>query len=223
MDIWSCYFSSKIIVDGVSIVASFIGSLSLDSFLLIVFAITIITAGVISYYRGFFDSLEQNYENAQIVDQKAFFQQLDEHKGEAASIEQKITFFDPYLNKEVTNLINEENIEENKISSMNIFINDIITLVSKAKNGGENACQKNYNLYGGSCACLNFKYNKENHKIILTFSFYDKKLFEYLIPLLKMINKKGYHLQKDNYEEDFIKFDIDADTVNVYKMIIINL
>lgn len=38
-----------------------------------------------------------------------------------------------------------------------------------------------------------------------------------------MINKKGYHLQKDNYEEDFIKFDIDADTVNVYKMIIINL
>ena len=209
-------------VEGVAIVVSFIGS-PLGAVLLLVFAIALITAAVIAYYKGFFNTVKQKYENVNLVDEKKIFEQLDSHKGEAANLETQLTFFEKDINEEVNNLISEEKIEDNKTSSMNIFINTIIDLIKKAGNGGENTCKKNFKLCGDSCASLLFKYNKDDHQATLTFSFYDEILFEYLILLLKMIIKKGYNLQNKNYEEEFKNFDIDRDSVNIYKLKITNI
>lgn len=209
-------------VGGIDILTTFIFS-CLCAVLILIFTISLITNEVIEYFQNFFNSVKEKYENAQLVDEKKIFEELETHKGEAANIETKLTFFDKNSNEEVNNLIKEENIEESKKTSMNLFINEIIDLIGKAGNGGENACQKNYNLYGSSCACLNFKYTKEKHEIKLSFTFYDEKLFEYLILLIKMLKKKGYNLEKKNYEKEFKSFQIDNDSVNVYRLIITNI
>ena len=147
---------------------------------------------------------------------------MDKNRDKSLKFDLLLTTFDKEINKEVTNLITEHKIEEEKINSMNIFINSIINLINNAGKSGENTSQKCFNLYGGSIAILYFKYNKEEHKITLAFSFYDEKFFEYLKLLIEMINKKGYHLQKKNYEDDFKAYDIDKDSINTYKIIIIN-
>jgi len=213
----------KIFVEGVSIVASFLGSLSLGSILMIVFAIALVTVAVIAYYEGFFNDIRNKYENVQLFDVKKIFEKLDAHKGEAAIIEQKLSFCDKDLSKEINNLISEENIEEKKISTMNLFVSDIMSLIAKAGKSGENTCQKNFNLYDNGSALLSYKYKKKEHQIILVFSFYDRKLFEYLIPLIKILRKKGYNLEKKNYETEFKSFHLDEDNVNSYKIIINNI
>ena len=166
------------------------------SFLIITFVIVVITVGVIIKFKELFNSIQRKYENAEISDQKKFFNDLDKNRDKSGKVELKLTTFDKEINKEVTNLITEHNIEEEKINSMNIFINSIINLINNAGKAGENISQNSFDLYGGSIASLYFKYNKEEHKITLAFSFYDEKLFEYLKLLIEMINKKGYNLQK---------------------------
>ena len=206
-------------VGGVSIMASFFGSW-LGAILLIVFAIGIITTAVISYYKDFFNSVKNNYENAQLIDEKKIFQELDNHQGQSATVGVKFTFFEKELDEEVNNLIAEHNIEEEKTTSMKIFINSIIDLINKAGKAGENICQRSFDLYGDGTTSLNFNYKKEEHKICLSFTFYDEKLFEYLTLLIEMINKRGISLQKKNYEEDFKTFDIQKGDINIYRIII---
>ena len=213
----------EFIVEGVSIVASFLGSLSLGQILCIVLAIALITAAVITYYKNFTSQLNEKYEDAQLIDEKKVFEQLDAHKGESANIETKITFFEKEMKKEVDQLIKEENIEEKKKTSMELFVNSIVSMVSKAGKSGENKCQKSYDLYEESIASLNYVYNKQNHKIILSFSFYDEKIFEYLKVLIKVLKKKNYNLENKNYENDFERFYVDKDSENNYKIIINNI
>ena len=98
----------EFIVEGVSIVASFLGCLSLGQILCIVLAIALITAAVITYYKNFTSQLNEKYEDAQLIDEKKVFEQLDAHKGESANIETKITFFEKEMKKEVDQLIKEE-------------------------------------------------------------------------------------------------------------------
>jgi hypothetical protein len=207
-------------VGGVSIVASAVGGW-FGAVLLILFVISLITAAVIAYYKGFFNSVKDKYENVQLIDEKHIFEELNSHQGQSANLEAKLTFFEKDLNEEVNNLITEHNIEEDKASSMNMFINSIIDLINKAGKAGENICQRNFDLYGNSVTTLNFKYNKEEHKIILTFTFYDEKLFEYLTLLIEMINKRGYILEK-NYEEQLKTFEIEKNDVNNFKIKIID-
>ena len=213
----------EFIVEGVSIVASFLGSLSLGQILCIVLAIALITAAVITYYKNFTSQLNEKYEDAQLIDEKKVFEQLDAHKGESANIETKITFFEKEMKKEVDQLIKEENIEEEKKSSMEIFINSIVNIVSKAGKSVENKFQKCYYLYDESIVCLNYRYNKQNHKIILSFTFFDEKIFEYLKVLIKILKKKDYNLENKNYENDFDRFYVDKDSENNYKIIINNI
>ena len=66
----------------------------------------------------------------------------------------------------------------------------------------ENSIRKNYNLHENGLAMLYFKYIKNENTIILSFTFYDGKIFEYLKYLIKMLNKKGYDLENKNYEND---------------------
>ena len=106
---------------------------------------------------------------------------------------------------------------------MEIFVNSIVSMVSKAGKSGENKCQKNYDLYEESIASLCYVYNKQNHKIILSFSFYDEKIFEYLKVLIKILKKKDYNLENKNYENDFDRFYVDKDSPNLYKIIINNI
>ena len=94
-------------VEGVSIVASFLGSLSLGQILCIVLAIALITVAVITLYKNFTSQLNEKYEDAQLIDEKKVFEQLDAHKGESANIETKITFFEKEMKKEVDQLIKE--------------------------------------------------------------------------------------------------------------------
>ena len=157
------------------------------------------------------------------IDEKKIFEELEKHSNSAAAeIKVKLTVFEKDLFTEVNKLIDEENIEEYKISSMQIFICYIIDLINKVGKAGEITCQKIFDLYGNTTVSFCFKYNKEENKIILTFTFYDEKLFEYLKPLIKIIKRKGYTLQNKNYEEEFKTFEIDKDSVNIYKIIIIN-
>ena len=189
------------LVAGVEIAASLVGSY-IGGLLLIVFAIALITAAVIAYYNGFFESVEKNYDNTQIVDKDQVFKQLNEYKGEAATIETNLTFFDKKISEDVNKLLTQEKVEKNKASLMSIFINSILSIISKVKKGGENSIRKNYNLHENGLAMLYFKYIKNENTIILSFTFYDGKIFEYLKYLIKMLNKKGYDLENKNYEND---------------------
>ena len=175
------------------------------------------------FFRLFSSFSIEKYEDAHIIDEKKMFEQLDAHKSETANIETKITFFEKEMKKEVDQLIKEENIEETKKSSMEIFINSIVNIVSKAGKSVENKFQKSYELYDESIVCLNYRYNKQNHKIILSFTFFDEKIFEYLKVLIKILKKKDYNLENKNYENDFERFYVDKDSENNYKIIINNI
>ena len=209
-------------VAGVKIAASLVGSY-IGGLLLIVFAIALITAAVIAYYNGFFESVEKNYDNTQIVDKDQVFKQLNEHKGEAATIETNLTFFDKNISEDVNKLLIQEKVEKNKASLMSIFINSILSIISKAKKGGENSIRKNYNLHENGLAMLYFKYIKSENTIILSFTFYDGKIFEYLKYLIKMLNKKGYDLENKNYENDLQNFQINEEDSNLFKIKIKNV
>ena len=175
------------------------------------------------FSRLFSSFSKVKYEDDHIIDEKKMFEQLGALKSESANIETKITFSEKEMKKEVDQLIKEENIEEEKKSSMEIFINSIVNIVSKAEKSVENKFQKCYYLYDESIVCLSYVYNKQNHKIILSFTFYDEKIFEYLKVLIKILKKKDYNLENKNYENDFDRFYVDKDSPNLYKIIINNI
>ena len=175
------------------------------------------------FSRLFSSFSKVKYEDDHIIDEKKMFEQLDALKSESANIETKITFSEKEMKKEVDQLIKEENIEETKKSSMEIFINSIVNIVSKAGKSVENKFQKCYYLYDESIVCLNYRYNKQNHKIILSFTFFDEKIFEYLKVLIKILKKKDYNLENKNYENDFDRYYVDKDSPNLYKIIINNI
>ena len=183
----------------------------------------VIVTGIVISYKVFSSYSKEKYEHAQLVDEKKVFEQLDAHKGESAKIVTKITFFEKKTKSEVEQLIKEENIEEKKKSSKEIFVNSIVNILSKAGKIVENKCQKSYDLYDESIVCLNYRYNKQNHKIILSFTFFDEKIFEYLKVLIKILKKKDYNLENKNYENDFEMFYVEKDLPNLYKIIINNI
>ena len=88
----------KFLIGGVKIVVSFLGSYALGPILLLLISIALITAAVIAYYKGFFSKVKEE-KNAELVNEKAFFKELDANEGKAGKIEQKLTFFE----KEITN------------------------------------------------------------------------------------------------------------------------
>jgi hypothetical protein len=211
----------EFLIEGVTIAVSFIGT-PIGAVLLCVFAIALITVAVISYYQNLFDSVEKNYENAQIVDKEGIFKQLNDHKGEAATIETNLTFFENKINDEVNKLLTQEKVSKDKASLINIFINSILSSIKNAKKGGENIFRKSYQLHEKGLALLYFNYKKKECKITLSFTFYDDKILEYLKYLVKMIKKLGYNLEK-NYENDLQNIKINEEDDNVYKIIIKNI
>jgi len=141
----------------------------------------------------------------------------------AETIEANLTFFDKNISEDVNKLLIQEKVEKNKASLMSIFINSILSIISKAKKGGENSIRKNYNLHENGLAMLYFKYIKSENTIILSFTFYDGKIFEYLKYLIKMLNKKGYDLENKNYENELQNFQINEDDTNLFKIKIKNV
>ena len=202
---------TQFIVGGVTIIANLIGWPCL---MLIGFAIALITTAVILYYKGFFNDVRNNYKDVQLDNEKKVFEQLEKHKGEAAHIDVNLSFFDKELTKEVENLVNKENIKnEGKKDTMKLFIKFIVNCVTNAKKNGENKSRKNFDLYEGSVATLTFNLN---------FAFYDDKIVEYLIVLLKILKQKGYQMENEYYEDAIKNFQFDDD-VNKFKIILINI
>ena len=110
---------ANFIIEGVAIVASFISS----PFLLAIgFTIAVITTAVILYYNGFFDSVKKDYKDVQILDEKKIFDELNQHKEEAAQIGMSLTFFEKKLDKEILNCINKENIKNEEKKILCIFL-----------------------------------------------------------------------------------------------------
>ena len=211
---------TQFIVGGVTIIANLIGWPCL---MLIGFAIALITTAVILYYKGFFNDVRNNYKDVQLDNEKKVFEQLEKHKGEAAHIDVNLSFFDKELTKEVENLVNKENIKnEGKKDTMKLFIKFIVNCVTNAKKNGENKSRKNFDLYEGSVATLTFIYDKNERKIHLNFAFYDDKIVEYLIVLLKILKQKGYQMENEYYEDAIKNFQIEDD-VNKFKIILINI
>ena len=211
---------TQFIIEGVAIVASFISS----PFLLAIgFTIAVITTAVILYYNGFFDSVKKDYKDVQILDEKKIFDELNQHKEEAAHIGLNLTFFEKNLNEEILNYINKENIKnEEKKSTLRVFIGYVLSLVINAKKNGENNNKKNLDLYESGVATLIYKYDKNNGKINLNFVFYDDKIFLYLKFLIKMLKEKGYELENKNYENEINNFIVD-DAINQFKIILKNI
>ena len=56
----------------------------------------------------------------------------------------------------------------------------------------------------------------------LNFAFYDDKIVEYLIVLLKILKQKGYQMENEYYEDAIKNFQFDDD-VNKFKIILINI
>ena len=192
---------ANFIIEGVAIVASFISS----PFLLAIgFTIAVITTAVILYYNGFFDSVKKDYKDVQILDEKKIFDELNQHKEEAAQIGMSLTFFEKKLDKEILNCINKENIK------------------NEEKKNGENNNKKNLDLYENGVATLIYKYDKNSGKINLNFVFYDDKIFLYLKFLIKMLKEKGYELENKNYENEINNFIVD-DAINQFKIILKNI
>ena len=211
---------TQFIIEGVAIVASFISS----PFLLAIgFAIAVITTAVILYYKGFFNSVKKDYKEVQILEEKKIFDELDQHKEEAAHIGLNLTFFEKNLNEEILNYINKENIKnEEKKSTLRVFIGYVLSLVTNAKKNGENNNKKNLDLYESGVATLIYKYDKNNGKINLNFVFYDDKIFLYLKFLIKMLKEKGYELENKNYENEINNFIVE-DAINQFKIILKNI
>ena len=211
---------TQFIIEGVAIVASFISS----PFLLAIgFAIAVITTAVILYYKVFFNSVKKDYKEVQILEEKKIFDELDQHKEEAAHIGLNLTFFEKNLNEEILNYINKENIKnEEKKSTLRVFIGYVLSLVTNAKKNGENNNKKNLDLYESGVATLIYKYDKNNGKINLNFVFYDDKIFLYLKFLIKMLKEKGYELENKNYENEINNFIVE-DAINQFKIILKNI
>ena len=211
---------TEFIVGGVTIIANLIGWPCL---MLIGFAIALITAAVIVYYIGFFNDVRNNYKDVQLDNEKVVFQELEKHKGEAAHIDVNLSFFDKDLTKEVESLVNKENIKnEEKKDTMKFFLKYIVNCVINAKKNGENKSKRNLELYEGSVTTLTFIYDKNERKIYLNFAFYDDKIVEYLIVLLKILKHKGYQMENEYYEDEIKNFQFKED-VNNFKIILINI
>ena len=171
----------------------------------------------------FFNDTRNKYRNVEIENERQIFEQLEKHRGEFAHIEVNLSFFDKDLTKEVENLVNKENIKnEEKKDTMKLFIKYIVNCVINAKKNGENKSKKKLELYEGSVTTLTFIYDKNERKIHLNFAFYDDKIVEYLIVLLKILKQKGYQMENEYYEDAIKNFQFDDD-VNKFKIILINI
>ena len=171
----------------------------------------------------FFNDTLNKYRNVEHENERQIFEQLEKHRGELAHIDVNLSFFDKDLTKEVESLVNKENIKnEGKKDTMKLFIKYIVNCVTNAKKNGENKSRKNFDLYEGSVATLSFNYDKNQRKIYLNFAFYDDKIFEYLIVLLKILKQKGYQMENEYYEDAIKNFQIEED-VNKFKIILINI
>ena len=211
---------TQFIVGGVSIIASLIGW---PCFMLIAFTIAIITTAVILYYKGFFNDVRKNYKDVQLVNEKKVFEQLEQNKGKNAQIDVKLSFYEQKFAKEVECLIDKENIKNpGKKESMESFIKFIVSCVINVKKNGENKIRKNFDLYEGSVATLTFNYDKKVGKLYLSFAFYDDKIVQYLIVLLKILKEKGYQMENEQYENEIKNF-VFEDDVNKFKIILINI
>ena len=171
----------------------------------------------------FFNDTRNKYRNVEIENERQIFEQLEKLKGEAAHIEVNLSFFDKDLTKEVESLVNKENIKnEEKKDTMKLFIKYIVNCVINAKKNGENKSKKKLELYEGSVTTLTFIYDKNERKIHLNFAFYDDKIVEYLIVLLKILKHKGYQMENEYYEDEIKNFQFKED-VNNFKIILINI
>ena len=171
----------------------------------------------------FFNDTLNKYRNVEIENERQIFEQLEKLKGEAAHIEVNLSFFDKDLTKEVESLVNKENIKnEEKKDTMKFFLECIVGCVVNAEKRGEGKSKRNLELYEGSVTTLTFIYDKNERKIYLNFAFYDDKIVEYLIVLLKILKHKGYQMENEYYEDEIKNFQFKED-VNNFKIILINI
>ena len=171
----------------------------------------------------FFNDTRNKYRNVEIENERQIFEQLEEHREEFAHIEVNLSFFDKDLTKEVESLVNKENIKnEEKKDTMKFFLECIVGCVVNAEKRGEGKSKRNLELYEGSVTTLTFIYDKNERKIHLNFAFYDDKIVEYLIVLLKILKHKGYQMENEYYEDEIKNFQFKED-VNNFKIILINI